>query len=121
MDLSEIALILLEYQDDANRLAIKDLVVKDFVLEYEDSFAWDDLLAGSAYRPDLAGNHYGRMFFSNRHLGRLRKMGPPRGARRAGGGPRFRRLRGGGGVLPPFPRHLEQPAEFGEFRELWAP
>jgi FkbM family methyltransferase len=78
MDLSEIALILLEYQDDANRLAIKDLLVKDFVLEYEDSFAWDDLLAGSAYRPDLGGNHYGRMFFSNRHPGRLHKMGPPR-------------------------------------------
>jgi FkbM family methyltransferase len=79
MDLSEIRLILLEYQDDANRLAIKDLLLKDFKLEYEDSFPWDDLLAvaGSEYRPDLAGNHTGLMFFSNRHLGRLRKMGPP--------------------------------------------
>jgi FkbM family methyltransferase len=78
MDLSEIRLVLLEYQDDANRLAIKNLLVNDFVLEYEDSFAWDDLLARSAYRRDLAGNHYGRMFFSNRHPGRLRKMGPSR-------------------------------------------
>jgi hypothetical protein len=88
MDLSKVALILLEYQDDANRLAIKNLLVKDFTLEDEDSFAWDGLLAGSAYRPDLAGNHYGHMFFSNRHLGRLRKIGSPRAITTVVGVPR---------------------------------
>jgi hypothetical protein len=88
MDLSKVALILLEYQDDANRLAIKNLLVKDFTLEDEDSFAWDGLLAGSAYRPDLAGNHYGHMFFSNRHLGRLRKIVSPRAITTVVGVPR---------------------------------
>jgi FkbM family methyltransferase len=78
MDVTRFELVLLEYQDDSNRVAIKDLLAENFVLVYEDTFAWDELLRRPEYRPQLAGNHYGRMFFANRQRGRLRKLGPPR-------------------------------------------
>lgn len=84
MDVSRIELVLLEYQDDSNRFAIKRLLSASFTLEYEDTFPWDKLLGHSGYRPELAGNHYGRMFFANRHPGRLRKLGPPRAFASAG-------------------------------------
>jgi FkbM family methyltransferase len=78
MDVSRVELVLLEYQDDSNRAAIKDLLSGAFTLEYEDSFPWDKLLGPTGYRAELAGNHYGRMFFASRRRRRLRKLGPPR-------------------------------------------
>jgi FkbM family methyltransferase len=78
LPLSGTELILLEYQDDENRSAIKQWLADDFVLEFEDAFAWDKLLAYAGYRRELAGNHYGRMFFSSRRRSRLRQLGPRR-------------------------------------------
>lgn len=78
MDLSQCELMLLEYHDDSNRVAIKGLLDENFVLVFEDTFAWDKMLSWlPEYRRQLAGNHYGRMFFANRHPRRLRKLGPP--------------------------------------------
>lgn len=78
LDLSTVELVLLEYQDEANQRAIKDQLAGRFVLDFEDALPWDALLGHSGYRPDLAGNHYGRMFFVSRELHRLQKLGPPR-------------------------------------------
>lgn len=78
LPLAGIELILLEYQDDTNRAAIKQRLADDFILEFEDAFAWDDLLDYAGYRPELAGNHYGRMFFSNRRRSRLHQLAQPR-------------------------------------------
>jgi FkbM family methyltransferase len=74
MDLQGVSLILLEYQNDENRDSIKDLLKKDFSLEYEDSFEWDALLPKSRYKKELKGNHYGKLFFANKQLNRLRKI-----------------------------------------------
>jgi FkbM family methyltransferase len=85
LDLSSAELILLEFQDEANRVAIKDILADAFVLEHEDAYLWDDLIrADLGYRPKLMGEHFGRMFFATRRPGgRLRKE--PREATRAVG------------------------------------
>jgi FkbM family methyltransferase len=82
MDLTGTGLIVLEYQNDANRTAIKaQLAAAGFALDYEDAYPWADLLRSGVYRPDLAGDHWGRMFFSRLQPGgRLRRVGPPRSA-----------------------------------------
>jgi FkbM family methyltransferase len=77
LPLEETSLVLLEYQNDRNRHLIKQLLETDFRLEYEDEFAWDDLLDEPGYRPELAGNHWGRMFFARRRQCRLRTMVDP--------------------------------------------
>jgi FkbM family methyltransferase len=78
LDISRCELVLLEYQNDSSRVAIKGLLAENFVLVYEDSVAWNKLLRWlPQYRRQLAGDHYGRMFFASRHLRRLRKLGPP--------------------------------------------
>jgi FkbM family methyltransferase len=79
MDLTGVQLILLEFQDDANRRAIRELLAARFELVYEDAFPWDDLLGNPGYRPALAGDSWGRMFFAARQPnGRLRRLAPPR-------------------------------------------
>ena len=78
MNLSAAALILVEYQNDANRADIKDILKEQFVLEFEDEFAWDDLLSHKEYRADLAGNHWGRMFFVRREQDKLQRLARPR-------------------------------------------
>jgi FkbM family methyltransferase len=79
MDLTSVQLVVLEFQDDANRRAIRELLAARFELVYEDAFAWDDLLRDSGYQPALAGDSWGRMFFAARQPnGRLRRLAPPR-------------------------------------------
>jgi FkbM family methyltransferase len=75
LDVSETSLILLEYQSDQNREAIKGRLADDFVLEFEDRLPWKDLLdATPLYRRDLDGDHYGRLFFSRRNSRRLHRI-----------------------------------------------
>ena len=79
MELDGVQLILLEFQDDANRRAIKALLAERFELVFEDAFPWDALLGNPGYRPSLAGDSWGRMFFAARRPnGRLRRLAPPR-------------------------------------------
>lgn len=78
LPLMGIELILLEYQNDTTRAAIKRRLAHEFVLEFEDAFPWDGLLDYRGYRADLAGNHYGRMFFARPHCRRLVKGCAPR-------------------------------------------
>jgi len=74
LNLSDVSLILLEFQNDTNRNAIKQHLANDFTLEHEDQFPWDDLLEWNPlYRRDLSGDHYGRVFFANRTTARLRR------------------------------------------------
>jgi FkbM family methyltransferase len=76
MDLSAASLVLLEYHSGAARERIGTLLAAEFRLDFEDAHAWDRLLrGGSRYREELAGDHYGRMFFSRRRGNRLRRIG----------------------------------------------
>ncbi len=74
MDLANVSLILLEYQDEENRLSIERRLQADFECQFEDSFPWNQLLPASDYRQDLAGKTYGHLFFVNRRANRLSKL-----------------------------------------------
>lgn len=74
MDLKPVSLILLEYQDSANRQAIKDLLKTDFSLAYEDEFAWSEIMPHERYRQELADDQYGHLFFVHRRQTKLRKL-----------------------------------------------
>ena len=78
LPLGEVSLVLLEYQTNETRAAIKRQLAGEFVLEFEDAMPWDDLLGYAGYRAELAGNQYGRLFFSRRGQRRLRKLASPR-------------------------------------------
>jgi hypothetical protein len=74
MDLSRTELVVLEFQDDGNRRVVKDVLADGFVLEHETAYLWDDLIdANLGYRADLAGNHFGRMFFARPNPVKLRR------------------------------------------------
>jgi FkbM family methyltransferase len=74
IDLSNVSVILLEYQNRENQLRIKALLEADFLLEYEDCFEWDALLPNPRYRSNLRGDIYGHLFFVNKRRNRLRKV-----------------------------------------------
>jgi FkbM family methyltransferase len=74
MDLAEVSVIVLEYQNLDNRRRIEELLKVDFVREFEDGTSWDLLLPGSEYRTDLAGDRFGHMVFANKRRNRLRKI-----------------------------------------------
>ncbi|HEX2803103.1 MAG TPA: FkbM family methyltransferase [Sphingomicrobium sp.] len=65
MDLSGTSLVLLEFQNDSNRAAIKQLLEPNFDLLLEEEFRWDPLLA-YGYNESLAGDHYGHLFFASK-------------------------------------------------------
>lgn len=73
MDLDRVSLVLLEYQNAANRAVIEKLLGEEFFLVYEDRFPWSALLPESRYRPELAGDSYGHLFLVNRIHNRLRR------------------------------------------------
>lgn len=66
MDLSSLSLLLLEYQNLANRRAIRQMLDRSFEIVGEDEFSWDALLPGGRYRSSLKGDKYGHMFFVRR-------------------------------------------------------
>jgi FkbM family methyltransferase len=74
MDLANVSLILLEYQDEDNRRSITRCLQADFECVFQDSFPWNRILPDSDYRQDLAGNSYGHLFFVNRRGNRLSKL-----------------------------------------------
>jgi hypothetical protein len=78
MDVSTVSLILLEYQDMANRRRIEQKLSGDFACEFEDAFAWREILRGTEYRPELADDYYGHLFFVNRRSSKLRKTSDAR-------------------------------------------
>lgn len=82
MELSGVSLILLEYQNDRNRAAIKARLAGAFELVSEDEAAWDLLIPGSTYRPDLAGEKWGHMFFVSRTNEKLTYVPTPPKKRR---------------------------------------
>ena len=50
-------------------------MAEGFVLDREDAYLWDDLIkANLGYRPELSGEHFGRMFSRSRRPGRLRRV-----------------------------------------------
>ena len=74
MDLSTVELLMLEFHDDAKRAAIRRMMARDFIIEHEDVYLYDDLVhARIGYRDELIGNHFGRMFFSARECRLLRR------------------------------------------------
>lgn len=90
MDVSKATLILLEYQNQANRREIKCMLKDDFELVSEDEFSWDGLLPRSGYRSDLKGDKYGHLFFVRRG-GEMLKFVPPSPSPAPGFGGRIRR------------------------------
>lgn len=75
MDLTGVSLILLEYQNAAARDKIQSALQDDFVVEYEDRFAWDALLQiNPQYSRQLEGDEYGRLFLVNKNQSRLQKF-----------------------------------------------
>lgn len=79
LDLSDTSLVLIEFQHDVNRGTIKQLLQPRFDLLLEEEFSWDPLL-GDEYRPSLAGDHYGHLFFTAKRGSKLR---PPPAETRA--------------------------------------
>lgn len=72
LDLSSTSLVLLEFQNDSNRQAIKELLEPGFDLILEEEFPWDPLL-GAEYRSSLAGDHYGHLFCASKRGCKLRR------------------------------------------------
>ena len=77
LDLTAAGLVLLEYQDDANRDAVLELMADDFLLEYRDDHPWDALLGNRDYARGMAGQSYGHLFFVSRRPHRLQHTGVP--------------------------------------------
>jgi FkbM family methyltransferase len=73
MDLTEVSLILLEYQDLHNRSAIEAQLREGFVCEFSDREAWRPILPRSGYRAALADDAYGHLFYTNPRTQRLRR------------------------------------------------
>jgi FkbM family methyltransferase len=79
LDLSRTSLLMVEYQNDENRDLIKrKLASEQFAIEYEDEFAWSNILKDAHYRGELDGDHYGLMFFSRPGSTRLLRRAPSR-------------------------------------------
>jgi FkbM family methyltransferase len=79
MNLTEVSLILLEYQDLRNRSAIETRLRDGFSCVFSDREPWRPILPRSGYRAALAGDAYGHLFYANIHIQRLRRN-PDHGA-----------------------------------------
>jgi FkbM family methyltransferase len=75
IDLSKTSLVLLEYQNRKNRDQLAMRLKADFDLIDSVEHAWDPLLGQSCYRPDLAGDVYGRMFAARKGVTRMTRVG----------------------------------------------
>lgn len=71
LDLSKTSLVLLEYQNRKNRLQLEARLATDFELIDTVEHIWDPLLEQGCYRPDLAGDVYGRMFAVRKGVTRM--------------------------------------------------
>lgn len=73
IDLSKTSLVLLEYQNRKNRIQLEARLKDQFELVNTLEYSWDPLLGQDCYRPDLAGDVYGRMFAARKNLTRMVK------------------------------------------------
>lgn len=71
LDLSKTSLVLLEYQNRKNRIQLEARLAADFELIDTVEHAWDPLLEQRCYRPELAGDVYGRLFAARRGVTRM--------------------------------------------------
>lgn len=71
IDLSKTSLVLLEYQNRRNRDQLAARLLADFDLIDTVEHIWDPLLEQRCYRPDLAGDVYGRMFAARKGTTRM--------------------------------------------------
>jgi len=71
LDLSRTSLVLLEYQNRKNRLQLESRLAADFELIDTVEHIWDPLLEQRCYRPELAGDVYGRMFAARKGITRM--------------------------------------------------
>jgi FkbM family methyltransferase len=72
-EFSGTSLLLLEFQHRRNLDAIKAYLAPAFDVIFEKAEPWSDILTTDAYRPSLAGDHYGLVYFLRRGQTRLRK------------------------------------------------
>lgn len=73
VDLSKTSLVLLEYQNRKNRIQLEERLKRDFELVSTLEYEWAPLLGQNCYRPDLAGDVYGRMFAARKGMTRMRR------------------------------------------------
>jgi FkbM family methyltransferase len=71
LDLSNTALVLAEFQNRRNRLAMQEVLAKNFVAILDEECPWDPLLDYMDYRRELRGDVFGRMFYARRGQSRL--------------------------------------------------
>jgi len=71
LDLSQTSLVLLEYQNRKNRDQLAARLKADFELIDTVEHDWGPLLEQRCYRPDLAGDVYGRMFAARKGVTRM--------------------------------------------------
>ncbi|WP_168201805.1 FkbM family methyltransferase [Phreatobacter aquaticus] len=76
LDLSKTSLVLLEFQNGRNRERIREVMPADFEVLRDEACEWEPILGYKGYRPDLAGDVYGRMFYLRRGTTRLRPSLP---------------------------------------------
>lgn len=75
VDLSNTALVLLEYQNRKNKLQLLARLADDFEQIDGVEHIWDPLLAQGCYSPELKGDVYGRMFAVRKGQTRLIRRG----------------------------------------------
>ncbi|MEH1848671.1 MAG: FkbM family methyltransferase [Nostoc sp.] len=77
MDISGVSLILLEYHHLNDKNKIKEILQKDFFLEFEEDIKyWNaslPILGYDNYQENLADDYRGRLFFTNRNSNKLKK------------------------------------------------
>jgi FkbM family methyltransferase len=73
IDLSKTSRVLLEYQNRKNRIRLEARLRADFDLIDTHEHSWDPLLEQRCYRPDLAGDVYGRKFAVRKGVTRMRR------------------------------------------------
>ncbi len=71
LDLSATSLVLIEFQNRRSRLRIREVLGPAFEALVDEESPWDPILDYRDYRPDLAGDAYGRMFYQRRGQTRL--------------------------------------------------
>jgi FkbM family methyltransferase len=75
LDLSRTALVLAEFQNRRNRLAMQEHLAEAFEAVVDQECPWDPLLDYRGYRRHLAGDVYGLMIYARRGQTRLERRG----------------------------------------------
>ena len=73
LDLSRTSLVLIEFQNRRNRLAMRQLLSGAFEPVLDEECPWDPILDYQDYRRELKGDIYGRMFYARQGQTRLQR------------------------------------------------